>query len=167
MATGTVKWFNSTKGYGFIQPDNGGKDVFVHISAVERAGLSSLNEGAKVSYEEMENRGKTSAEKSKSRLKALMRIKAAGSLPTGFVGAATLKPRQRSSMVDAFDSQIQQDQRPLLPPRQGASGLVTSVVVVAVIAAVCAYLGLNYGALFQRDSSAARRAALGTGARQP
>jgi cold shock protein len=62
VATGTVKWFNATKGFGFIQPDTGGKDVFVHISAVERAGLSSLNEGAKVSYEEMENRGKTSAE---------------------------------------------------------------------------------------------------------
>src|SRR5712664_1853146 len=62
MATGTVKWFNATKGFGFIQPDSGGKDVFVHISAVERAGLSGLNEGAKVSYEEMENRGKTSAE---------------------------------------------------------------------------------------------------------
>ena len=62
MPTGTVKWFNATKGYGFIQPDNGGRDVFVHISAVERAGLSSLNEGAKVSYEETENRGKTSAE---------------------------------------------------------------------------------------------------------
>ena len=63
MATGIVKWFNATKGFGFIQPDNGGKDVFVHISAVEKAGLSNLNEGAKVSYEEMEkNRGKTSAE---------------------------------------------------------------------------------------------------------
>ena len=62
MATGTVKWFNATKGFGFIQPDNGGKDVFVHISAVEKADLSSLNEGAKVSYEEMENWGKTSAE---------------------------------------------------------------------------------------------------------
>jgi CspA family cold shock protein len=62
VATGTVKWFNATKGFGFIQPDNGGKDVFVHISAVERAGLSNLNEGAKVSYEEQENRGKTSAE---------------------------------------------------------------------------------------------------------
>ena len=63
MATGTVKWFNETKGYGFIQPDDGGgKDVFVHISAVERAGLSSLNEGAKVSYEVVANRGKESAE---------------------------------------------------------------------------------------------------------
>jgi CspA family cold shock protein len=62
VATGTVKWFNPTKGYGFIQPDDGGKDVFVHISAVERAGLSTLNEGAKVSYEAKENRGKMSAE---------------------------------------------------------------------------------------------------------
>ena len=58
----TVKWFNATKGYGFIQPANGGKDVFVHISAVERAGLSSLNEGATVSYEVVANRGKESAE---------------------------------------------------------------------------------------------------------
>jgi CspA family cold shock protein len=62
VAVGTVKWFNATKGYGFIQPDTGGKDVFVHISAVERAGLSSLNEGAKVSYEVVANRGKESAE---------------------------------------------------------------------------------------------------------
>ncbi len=62
MATGTVKWFNGQKGYGFIQPDNGGKDVFVHISAVEKAGLGSLNEGDKVSYEEVPNKGKTSAE---------------------------------------------------------------------------------------------------------
>ncbi len=62
MAIGTVKWFNPTKGYGFIQPETGGKDVFVHISAVERAGLSSLNEGAKVSYEVVPNRGKESAE---------------------------------------------------------------------------------------------------------
>jgi CspA family cold shock protein len=61
VPTGTVKWFNGQKGYGFIQPDNGGKDVFVHISAVERAGLSSLNEGAKVSYEIEANRGKESA----------------------------------------------------------------------------------------------------------
>lgn len=61
MATGTVKWFNSTKGFGFIQPDAGGKDVFVHISAVEKAGLSGLNEGAKVSYEIVQDRGKESA----------------------------------------------------------------------------------------------------------
>ena len=61
MATGTVKWFNATKGFGFIQPDSGGKDVFVHISAVEKAGLSSLNEGAKVSYEIISDRGKESA----------------------------------------------------------------------------------------------------------
>ena len=61
MAIGTVKWFNSTKGYGFIQPDTGGKDVFVHISAVEKAGFSSLAEGAKVSYEIVSDRGKESA----------------------------------------------------------------------------------------------------------
>ena len=62
MPKGTVKWFNSQKGYGFIQPQGGSKDVFVHISAVERAGLSSLNEGQVVEYEEVSNRGKTSAE---------------------------------------------------------------------------------------------------------
>jgi cold shock protein len=62
MAVGTVKWFNSQKGYGFIQPQSGGKDVFVHISAVERAGLSGLNEGQVVEYEEVANKGKTSAE---------------------------------------------------------------------------------------------------------
>jgi CspA family cold shock protein len=62
MAKGTVKWFNPTKGFGFIQPSSGGKDVFVHISAVEKAGLSTLNEGQTVEYEEVANRGKTSAE---------------------------------------------------------------------------------------------------------
>ena len=64
MATGTVKWFNSAKGFGFIQPDDGGNDVFVHISAVERAGFSNLAEGPKVSYEvKMDpKKGKASAE---------------------------------------------------------------------------------------------------------
>ena len=62
MAFGTVKWFNSQKGYGFIQPRDGGKDVFVHISAVEKAGLTGLNEGQVVEYEEVANKGKTSAE---------------------------------------------------------------------------------------------------------
>ena len=60
-ARGTVKWFNPTKGYGFIQPQGGDKDVFVHISAVERAGLSTLNEGQQIEFEIEENRGKTSA----------------------------------------------------------------------------------------------------------
>ena len=62
MPIGTVRWFNATKGYGFIQPQGGGKDIFVHISAVERAGLSTLNEGQTVEYQEASNRGKTSAE---------------------------------------------------------------------------------------------------------
>ena len=61
MATGTVKWFNATKGFGFIQPDSGGKDVFVHISAVERAGLHGLNEGQKITYEIQQDRGKDAA----------------------------------------------------------------------------------------------------------
>jgi cold shock protein len=63
MATGTVKWFNATKGYGFIQPDDGGKDVFVHISALEQAGLRELNEGQKVTYEIVADKrtGKSSA----------------------------------------------------------------------------------------------------------
>ncbi|WP_420564559.1 cold-shock protein [Thalassobaculum sp.] len=63
MATGTVKWFNPTKGFGFIEPENGGSDAFVHISAVERAGLQSLNEGQKVSFELQTGRnGKPAAE---------------------------------------------------------------------------------------------------------
>ncbi len=68
MPVGTVKWFNSTKGYGFIQPDAGGPDVFVHISAVERAGLRGLADGQKISYEEQRDpkRGKTSAENLKA-----------------------------------------------------------------------------------------------------
>jgi CspA family cold shock protein len=68
MATGTVKWFNATKGYGFIQQDNGGKDAFVHISAVERSGLQGLNEGQKVEFELVADRrtGKQSAENIKT-----------------------------------------------------------------------------------------------------
>lgn len=61
MATGTVKWFNPVKGFGFIQPDQGTTDVFVHISALERAGISNLNEGQKVSYDLANEKGKTSA----------------------------------------------------------------------------------------------------------
>ena len=61
MANGTVKWFNPTKGFGFIQPEDGGNAVFVHSSAVERAGLRSLNEGQKVAYEIAQDRGKSSA----------------------------------------------------------------------------------------------------------
>lgn len=61
MATGTVKWFNPTKGFGFIQPDEGGNDVFVHISALESLGIKTLNEGQRVSYELVSQRGKTAA----------------------------------------------------------------------------------------------------------
>ena len=64
MSTGSVKWFNGQKGFGFIQPDDGGKDVFVHISAVERAGMQNLNEGQKISYDVVADQriGKSSAE---------------------------------------------------------------------------------------------------------
>jgi CspA family cold shock protein len=62
MPSGTVKWFNGQKGYGFIQPDGGGKDVFVHISAVEKAGLDGLREGDKVTFDIVPNKGKESAE---------------------------------------------------------------------------------------------------------
>ncbi len=64
MASGTVKWFNATKGFGFIQPDDGGQDVFVHISAVERAGLRDLRDGQKISYEIVQDKrsGKSSAD---------------------------------------------------------------------------------------------------------
>ena len=68
MASGTVKWFNGQKGFGFIQPDDGGKDVFVHISAVERAGMSNLNEGQKVTFDVVADRrtGKSSADNLRS-----------------------------------------------------------------------------------------------------
>jgi CspA family cold shock protein len=61
MASGTVKWFNATKGFGFIQPDEGGKDVFVHITAVQTAGLDALNDGQKVTFEVVRERGKEAA----------------------------------------------------------------------------------------------------------
>lgn len=61
MANGTVKWFNSTKGYGFIQPENGGNDIFVHVTAVEKAGMRSLDEGQKISFQVANERGKDSA----------------------------------------------------------------------------------------------------------
>ncbi|MFW6093711.1 MAG: cold-shock protein [Pseudomonadota bacterium] len=61
MATGTVKWFNPTKGFGFIQPESGGSDVFVHISAVEKAGLGALSEGQRISYDVIEERGRKAA----------------------------------------------------------------------------------------------------------
>ena len=67
MQIGTVKWFNATKGFGFIQPQGGGKDVFVHISAVQRAGLTGLNEGQQIEYEIVSNRGRESAENLKVR----------------------------------------------------------------------------------------------------
>jgi CspA family cold shock protein len=66
MATGTVKWFNPTKGFGFIQPESGDKDVFVHVSAVEQAGLGTLTEGQRVSYDVITERGKTAAGNLKS-----------------------------------------------------------------------------------------------------
>jgi cold shock protein len=68
MAIGTVKWYNSTKGYGFIQPDDGGKDAFVHVSAIERAGMNDLSEGQKISFELVTDTrsGKLSAEKLQS-----------------------------------------------------------------------------------------------------
>jgi cold shock protein len=66
MSVGTVKWFNPTKGYGFVQPESGGPDVFVHISAVEAAGMGTLNEGQKISYELVTSKGKTSAGNLKS-----------------------------------------------------------------------------------------------------
>ncbi len=62
MATGIVKWFNPTKGYGFVAPEQGGNDVFIHITALENAGLQTLNEGQRISYELVTNKGKTSAE---------------------------------------------------------------------------------------------------------
>ena len=77
MSMGTVKWFNATKGFGFIQPDDGGKDVFVHISAVERAGLGTLREGQKISYEIVADRrsGKSAADNLRSGLHEVIRVR--------------------------------------------------------------------------------------------
>ena len=86
MATGTVKWFNTTKGYGFIAPDDGGKDIFVHISAVERAGLKSLNDNQKVSYELQSGRdGRSSPRRG--------RPSRAGRRPRGRRGPGGHRPR--------------------------------------------------------------------------
>ena len=90
MALGTVKWFNSQKGYGFIQPQDGGKDVFVHISAVEKAGLSGLNEGQVVEYEEVPNKGKTSAEHLK--LQRLRRPQLSGTVAASAEGPLAPAP---------------------------------------------------------------------------
>ena len=76
MASGTVKWFNPTKGYGFIQPAGGGKDVFVHISAVERAGLSTLNEGQQVEYEIISDRGKEFRRQPQGQVRPSVKLKA-------------------------------------------------------------------------------------------
>eukprot|EP01035_Chromulina_nebulosa_P064507 gene64507-88232_t len=93
MATGTVKWYNSTKGYGFIEPSDGGKDVFVHVSAVEGAGMNGLNEGQKVSYEVERDRrtGKESAGQLKPRPRFRIRDPAcACSIPPWRVIARTM-----------------------------------------------------------------------------
>ncbi len=92
MANGVVKWFNPAKGFGFIQPEDGGQDVFVHIAAVERSGLSGLNEGDQVAYELEEDRrsGKTSA--------GNLRVTGHGAVPAG---GAPRRPPQRSGGYDA------------------------------------------------------------------
>ena len=92
MSMGTVKWFNATKGYGFIQPDDGGNDVFVHISAVERAGLGTLREGQKISYEIVADRrsGKSSADN----------LRAAP-------GSSTVPAPTRTSLPDSLPSPFQ------------------------------------------------------------
>ena len=94
MQKGTVKWFNPTKGYGFIKPSSGDKDVFVHISAVERAGLRTLNEGQEVEYELVTNRGRTSAEN----------LKVAYELPGGSAGSYS--PRVKKPGGFFFDADL-------------------------------------------------------------
>jgi len=97
MATGIVKWFNPTKGYGFIQPQGGGKDVFVHISAVERAGLSTLNESQQVQYEEVANKGKTTAENHVGEVNRMSG--APGAPPWGWLVSS---PDQKPNDLDAI-----------------------------------------------------------------
>jgi CspA family cold shock protein len=92
MAMGTVKWFNPTKGYGFIQQDTGGKDVFVHISAVEKAGYTGLAEGAKVTFDVVPNRGKESAENLKNPLSGRSGRRSWRNHVVGYGSAAAVGP---------------------------------------------------------------------------
>ena len=96
MASGTVKWFNATKGYGFIQPDNGGKDVFVHISAVEKAGLSDLREGDKVTFDVVPTRARNRRRICASAEIEFGDIAACRLTPAGFLSAATADRRALS-----------------------------------------------------------------------
>jgi len=110
MASGTVKWFNATKGFGFIQPDNGGKDVFVHISAVERAGLNGLNEGQKITYDVVNERGKDAA----ANLKVITRANTAKTPPgdpaRGFLRARC--SREAAAKRESLRLQFPQALRP-------------------------------------------------------
>ena len=112
MATGTVKWFNVQKGFGFIQPEDGGKDVFVHITAVQAAGLNGLNDGQKVSYEVVRERGKEAAANLKLGKKPASGSKTPGrGAPAGRVTEAQLREIAEKKMADlncdTIDSAVQ------------------------------------------------------------